>query len=164
MADNLEALLEELRIAADEIVEMPNALLSIAMGTEPWDLVRRIDRLDMRLPALRCLVDIREIAKALARAPAWDVATVSMITKAAESNPSKQNLQALEVLFNLTEQGLEEVALTLKDTALANVPVTICAVEACRRAAAVYRQLQIVDGGPLFGPACYPRSSITEVE
>ena len=72
MAGGPDALLEELRAATDGILALPDGLLELAMGDGPFDLARRMDRLDMRLPALRLLVDAREVGKALDRRPGWE--------------------------------------------------------------------------------------------
>jgi hypothetical protein len=156
MTHGLDELLEELRAATDTIVALPDGLLDIAMGTGPWDLPRRIDRLDMRLPALRCLVDVREIGKALSRTPASDSVGMSKVIEEAEAEPNERNLHHLVVIFNLTEQGLGDLTLTLGDTALAGAEVTVQAMDAIARAQAVYRQLQTIPGEALLASAMLP--------
>ena len=109
MAGGPDALLEELRAATDGILALPDGLLELAMGDGPFDLARRMDRLDMRLPALRLLVDAREVGKALTAAPAGNGAVASKIVEAAESAPDSVGLYNMKAIFDLTAQGLDDL-------------------------------------------------------
>jgi hypothetical protein len=53
---------------------------------------------------------------------------MSKVIEEAEAKPNERNLHHLVVLFNLTEQGLGDLTLTLGDTALAGAEVTVLAL------------------------------------
>ena len=156
MARGPDALLEELRAATDGILAVPDCLLKLAMGDGPIDLVRRMDRLDMRLPALRLLADAREVGKALAAAPAGNGAVASKIVEAAERAPSSVGLYNLKAIFDLTAQGLDDLASALRLVSVSNSPVVVQAMDAIGRARTVYRRLQDLPAAALIASGTLP--------
>ena len=156
MAGGLDALLEELRAATDGILAQPDGLLVLAMGEGPVDLARRLDRLDRRLPALRLLAEAREIGKMLTVAPPGGAAAVSKIVEAAESAQDSVSLHNLRAIFDLTEQGLADLASALGMVSAADAPVVVRATDAIGRARAVYRKLHDLPAAALVASGTLP--------
>ena len=156
MAGGLDALLEELRAATDGILALPDGLLGPAMGDGPIDLVRRLDRLDMRLTALRLLAEAREAGKTLAVAAPGGAAAVSKIVGAVETAPDSVSLHNLRAIPDLTRQGLDDLASALRLVSAADAPVVARAMDAIGRARAVYRRLHDLPAETLIASGTLP--------
>ena len=156
MAGGPDALLEELRAVTDGILALPDGLLELAMGDGPIDLARRMDCLDMRLPALRLLADAREVGKALTIAPGGGGAAAPRIVEAAESAPNSPSLYNLKAILYLTGQGLDDVASALRLVSVADAPVVVRAMDAIGRARGVYRRLHDLPAKTLVAYGALP--------
>ncbi len=115
------------------------------MGRGPIDFARRTDRLDLHLPALRSLVDARELGKAL-HVVCDPKGFLARHVEDFEPNPDDSaRIANSRVMLDLAGIALADLTTTVGATALAGTPITERALRAVRRAQTVYAGIAAMD-------------------